>query len=241
MDQQEWLAEQFESNGPPARGGLPDARVAGRGRRCGAGGLAAPSRAGPSEVENLSGWLTTVVARVCAQHAAGPATHGASTRRRAHARPGRRCPDGPTDPEHEALLADSVGIAILVVLETLTPGRAARVRPARHVRGAVRADRDDRRAFPRGDPPARQPCPPPRARNRGAARTRPRPPAPGRRRVPGRPREGEFRGALACSTPTSSSGPMPATGPSRHVIGAETVAGQALMWSRVDLLHCGAR
>ena len=67
-----------------------------------------------------------------------------------------------TDPEHEALLADSVGLALLVVLETLTPGRAARLRAARHVRRALRRDRADRRPLARGGAPARQPRPPPR-------------------------------------------------------------------------------
>ena len=62
------------------------------------------------------------------------------------------------DPEQEALLADSVGLALLVVLETLTRG-AARVRAARHVRPAVRRDRADRRPHPGSDPSARQPRP----------------------------------------------------------------------------------
>jgi RNA polymerase sigma-70 factor (ECF subfamily) len=78
------------------------------------------SRADTSEVQNLTGWLTTVVSRVCldmlrsrksrqedsldASGIDSVANHEAAT-----------------DPEQEALLADSVGIALLVVLDTLTP------------------------------------------------------------------------------------------------------------------------
>lgn len=78
------------------------------------------SAAGADEVVNLGGWLTTIVSRVCL-----------NTLRTRAARPespsGARVPDpvlspadGPT-PEQEALLADSVGLALLVVLDTLTP------------------------------------------------------------------------------------------------------------------------
>ena len=77
-------------------------------------------RAGADGVDNLGGWLTTVVARVC--------LNMLRTREHRAERPlDVRVPDpivGPAtggDPEHEALLADSVGLALLVVLETLTP------------------------------------------------------------------------------------------------------------------------
>jgi RNA polymerase sigma factor (sigma-70 family) len=78
------------------------------------------SRSGAGEVENIGGWLTTVVGRVCldmlrsrtsrreeplGEHVAG---------RRAESRLG-------TDPEQEAVMADAVGPALLVVLESLTP------------------------------------------------------------------------------------------------------------------------
>jgi RNA polymerase sigma-70 factor (ECF subfamily) len=79
------------------------------------------SRADTSGVTNMGGWLTTVVARVCLDalrtrsarceepleaRVAGPATAAAAE---------------DADPEHQALLADSVGLALLVVLETLSP------------------------------------------------------------------------------------------------------------------------
>jgi RNA polymerase sigma factor (sigma-70 family) len=78
------------------------------------------SRSHAEEVENLGGWLTTVVARV--------SLNMLRSRRSRHEEPLEvRMPepivdraDG-TNPEHEALLADSVGLALLVVLETLNP------------------------------------------------------------------------------------------------------------------------
>lgn len=83
------------------------------------------SRADTGQVENPAGWLTTIVARVCLnmlearrtrrEESAGalppePAAPHASTH-----------PTSQADPEDEALLADSVGVALMVVLDTLTP------------------------------------------------------------------------------------------------------------------------
>jgi RNA polymerase sigma-70 factor (ECF subfamily) len=79
------------------------------------------TRSDRSDVENLGGWLTTVVSRVCLN----------MLRSRNHRREDGfdevRVPDpvvtveGHDDPEQEALLADTVGLALLVVLDTLTP------------------------------------------------------------------------------------------------------------------------
>jgi RNA polymerase sigma-70 factor (ECF subfamily) len=78
------------------------------------------SRAGTSGVENLGGWLTTIVARVCLDML--------RSRKSQREEPwGEHVPEpavgreAGSDPEHEALLADSVGLALLVVLETLAP------------------------------------------------------------------------------------------------------------------------
>jgi RNA polymerase sigma factor (sigma-70 family) len=78
------------------------------------------SAAGADEVVNLGGWLTTIVTRVCLNALRARAA-------RLETLSGPRVPDpvlspanGPT-PEQEALLADSVGLALLVVLDTLTP------------------------------------------------------------------------------------------------------------------------
>jgi RNA polymerase sigma factor (sigma-70 family) len=82
------------------------------------------SRSNTSDVHNLGGWLTTVVGRVCLAM-----LRSRKTRREEPLKEpfGGRIPepivsraDG-LDPEHEALLADSVGLALLVVLETLAP------------------------------------------------------------------------------------------------------------------------
>ena len=77
-------------------------------------------RSGGEEVGNLRGWLTTVVGRVCLDMLR-------SRRSRLERSAGPWLPepivsvDGEDDPEQEAELADSIGLALLVVLETLTP------------------------------------------------------------------------------------------------------------------------
>src|SRR5262245_46913130 len=121
MNENDWLAERFEENRAHLRavgyrmlGSLSEADDAVQ------EAWLRLSRVDTSSVENLGGWLTTLVARVCLD----------MLRSR---EPGREEPldvhvpdpivhreDG-TDPEHEALLADSVGLALLVVLETLAP------------------------------------------------------------------------------------------------------------------------
>jgi RNA polymerase sigma factor (sigma-70 family) len=78
------------------------------------------NRAGSDGIENIGGWLTTVVARVCLD-----LLRARRARREDYA--GSWLPepvvqvDTADGPEDEALLADSVGVALLVVLETLTP------------------------------------------------------------------------------------------------------------------------
>ena len=78
------------------------------------------SRSDTSEVDNLRGWLTTVVARVCLDMLR-------SRKSRREEPLDVRAPEPivsrerAIDPEHEALLADSVGLALLVVLEALAP------------------------------------------------------------------------------------------------------------------------
>jgi RNA polymerase sigma factor (sigma-70 family) len=78
------------------------------------------SRADTSEVENLGGWLTTVVARVCLDM-----LRSRKARREdplsTHVPDPILSRDPGTGPEHEAVLADSVGLALLVVLEMLSP------------------------------------------------------------------------------------------------------------------------
>src|SRR5205814_3662473 len=71
------------------------------------------SRADAGRVDNLAGWLTTVVARVCLDML--------RSRKSRREEPLSLHHVAGNDPEHEVMLADSVGLALLVVLETLTP------------------------------------------------------------------------------------------------------------------------
>jgi RNA polymerase sigma-70 factor (ECF subfamily) len=121
MSDQEWLAESFEQQRTRLRavayrmlGSLSEADDAVQET------WLRLSRSDADAVENLGGWLTTVVARVCLNM-----LRARRSRREQPLDPRLPEPivdraDG-TDPEHEALLADSVGLALLVVLETLTP------------------------------------------------------------------------------------------------------------------------
>jgi RNA polymerase sigma factor (sigma-70 family) len=121
MDENEWLAERFEEHRSRLRavayrmlGSLSDADDAVQ------EGWLRLSRADTSEVENLGAWLTTVVARVSLNMLRSRASHPEEPLGARVPDPIVDSPDG-TDPEHEALLADSVGLALLVVLETLSP------------------------------------------------------------------------------------------------------------------------
>jgi RNA polymerase sigma factor (sigma-70 family) len=121
MDRHDWLADRFEENRTRLRAlayrmlGSPseaDDAVQEAWLRL--------SRSDPSGVENPGGWLTTTVARVCLDM-----LRSRRSRREepleAHApEPVLGGEDG-TDPESEALLGDSVGLALLVVLDTLAP------------------------------------------------------------------------------------------------------------------------
>ena len=78
------------------------------------------SRAAATEIENLGGWLTTVVGRVCLD-----ALRSRASRREEPFTPDRPDPVATgtpgSSPEEEAVLADSVGLALIVVLDRLAP------------------------------------------------------------------------------------------------------------------------
>ncbi|MEV0052934.1 sigma-70 family RNA polymerase sigma factor [Saccharopolyspora shandongensis] len=78
------------------------------------------SRSDSAEIENLGGWLTTVVGRVCLNMLRTRTARREEPLDVHVPDPIISSPDA-IIPEHEALLADSVGLALLVVLETLTP------------------------------------------------------------------------------------------------------------------------
>ncbi|MGA8207880.1 MAG: sigma-70 family RNA polymerase sigma factor [Candidatus Dormiibacterota bacterium] len=121
MDDQQWLADRFEQHRTHLRsvayrmlGSLPEADDAVQ------DAWLRLSRSDAGEIENLGGWLTTVVARVCLNMLR------ARTSRREESFANRLpdpviSADGELAPEDQALLADSVGLALLVVLDTLTP------------------------------------------------------------------------------------------------------------------------
>jgi DNA-directed RNA polymerase specialized sigma24 family protein len=77
-------------------------------------------RADAEEIDNLEGWLTTVVARICLNILRDRRSHAAEPLDAFVPEP-IISTDARDDPEHEALLADAVGIALQVVLDALNP------------------------------------------------------------------------------------------------------------------------
>ena len=121
MDEQEWLVERFEEHRTRLRavayrmlGSLSEADDAVQ------EAWLRLSRSDANGIENLGAWLTTVVGRVSLNMLRSRATRREEPMGVHVPEPIVDRADG-TDPEHEALLADSVGLALLVVLETLAP------------------------------------------------------------------------------------------------------------------------
>jgi RNA polymerase sigma-70 factor, ECF subfamily len=78
------------------------------------------SRSESGDIQNLGGWLTTVVARVCLDMLRSRKARSEETLETQAAEPFAATGTG-VDPEQEAILAESVGLALLVVLDTLAP------------------------------------------------------------------------------------------------------------------------
>jgi RNA polymerase sigma factor (sigma-70 family) len=121
VDEREYLADRFDANRAHLRsvayrmlGSLSEADDAVQ------EAWLRLSRTDADEIENLGGWLTTVVARVSLDMLRARSRKQESPFDVRLPEPIVDRADG-TDPEHEALLGDSVGLALLVVLETLTP------------------------------------------------------------------------------------------------------------------------
>ncbi len=121
MDDRDWLAREFEENRPHLRavayrmlGSLGEAEDAVQ------EAWLRLNRSDAKGIENLGGWLTTVTGRVCLDMLR-------SRKSRREESLDERLPDfilsreDRIDPERETLIADSIGLALLVVLETLTP------------------------------------------------------------------------------------------------------------------------
>src|ERR687898_620481 len=237
MDEREFLAQQFEEHRTRLRavayrmlGSLSEADDAVQ------EAWLRLSRIDADEVENLGGWLTTVVARVSLNMLR-------SRRSRREESLDVRMPepivdraDG-TDPEHEALLADSVGMALLVVLEALNP--AERLAFVLHDIFGVPFD-EIAPIVERSPEAARKLASRARRRVQGE-RTVPDADLDTQREVVdaflAAARDGDFQALLEVLDPDvvlrADLGPA---GGSRQVRGARAVAGQALFYSRLGLV-----
>ncbi len=241
MAEQDWLAERFEEQRPRLRGvayrmlgSLSEADDAVQ------DAWIRVSRADAGEVENLGAWLTTIVARV-----------SLNMLRSRHTR--REEPWGPripepivdradgTDPEHEALLADSVGLALLVVLETLPP--AERLAYVLHDMFAV-PFADIGAIVDRSPEAARQLASRARRRVRSAAPVTDADLTTQREAVDAfvaAARDGDFEALVAVLDPDvvlrADAAPGLPAGASVEVHGAREVASRALTFSRLDLLQ----
>jgi RNA polymerase sigma factor (sigma-70 family) len=238
MDEREFLAQQFEEHRTRLRavayrmlGSLSEADDAVQET------WLRLSRIDADEVENLGGWLTTVVARV--------SLNMLRSRRSWREEPlDVRMPepivdraDG-TDPEHEALLADAVGLALLVVLETLNP--AERLAFVLHDMFAVPFD-EIAPIVDRSPDAARQLASRARRRVQGATAT-PDADLDTQRQVLdaflAAAREGDFEALLEVLDPEVVLRADPGAvslGASRVVRGAADVARQALAFSRLGV------
>src|SRR5262245_20038973 len=118
MHERKWLAEQFEAN----RAHLRAVAYRMLGSRVEADDAVQEAwlrlgRSDTSAVENLTGWLTTVLARVCLDMLRSRKIR----REEPTVADAAEMVAGDDDPEHEVLLADSVGLALLLVLKKLAP------------------------------------------------------------------------------------------------------------------------
>jgi RNA polymerase sigma-70 factor (ECF subfamily) len=236
MEDQDWLARQFEEQRPRLRavayrmlGSFSEADDAVQ------DAWLRLSRSDASEIVNLEAWLTTVVARVALNLLRSRRTRGEQPLEVHVPDPVVDAADG-TDPEHEALLADSVGLALLVVLETLSPPE--RLAFVLHDMFGVEFQ-EIGAILERSPEAARQLASRGRRRVRGTAE----PPAADTsaqwevvEAFLAAAREGDFDALVGVLDPDivlrADGG---ATGLSALVRGAEAVAGRALMFSRVEL------
>ena len=236
MAEQQWLADRFEEHRPRLRavayrmlGSLAEADDAVQ------DAWLRVSQADTSEVENLGGWLTTIVARV--------ALNMLRSRRRRDQQPLETrlpdpvvdAPDG-IDPENETILADSVGLAMLVVLEALSP--AERLAFVLHDMFAVSFD-EIAAIVDRSPEATRQLASRARRRVQGTAVV-PDTDLETQWRVvdafTAAARQGDFEALVAVLDPDvvlRADGGL--TGLSHHARGAAAVAGQATMWAQADL------
>jgi RNA polymerase sigma-70 factor (ECF subfamily) len=236
MADQQWLAERFAEHRPRLKavayrmlGSLSEADDAVQ------DAWLRISCSETGEVENLGGWLTTIVARIALNM-----RRSRTSRREEPLEP--HLPDpiiDPAeriDPEHQALLADSVGLALLVVLDALTP--AERLAFVLHDTFAVPFEQI-------GPMIDRSPAAARQLASRARRRVRGRVPAPDAGPVAqwrvvdaflAAARDGDFARLVAVLDPDvllRADGGHPSL--TREVRGAEAVAGQAVTWTRPDV------
>lgn len=121
MDDKSYLAQQFEANRPHLR--AVAYRIVGNAHDVDDALQDAwlrVSNATGDEVTNVTGWLTTIVARICLNTLRTRQRH-ATTSMREDLRDHQLLQSVATTPEDQAVLADSIGVAMLVVLELLSP------------------------------------------------------------------------------------------------------------------------
>jgi RNA polymerase sigma-70 factor (ECF subfamily) len=236
MNERDWLAEQFEENRTHLKavayrmlGSLSEADDAVQ------EAWIRLSRSDADEIQDLRAWLTTVVARISLNTLR-------SRKRRREESMDRRMPDpivdpvDGTDPEHEVLLADAVGLALLVVLETLSPPE--RLAFVLHDMFGVRFE-EIAQILDRSPQASRQLAN--RARHKVRdARTEPDPDIDAQREVVdaflAAAREGDFERLVAVLDPdVVSRGDFGPGVPLREARGAEAVASNAVMFQRLGL------
>jgi RNA polymerase sigma-70 factor (ECF subfamily) len=236
MDEREWLAEQFEEQRTRLKavayrmlGSLSEADDAVQ------EAWLRLSRSDAKDIDNLGAWLTTVVARVSLNMLRSRSTRREQPMDVRLPEPIVDPADG-TDPEHEALIADSVGLALLVVLETLSPPE--RLAFVLHDMFAVPFD-EIAPIVDRSPEATRQLASRARRRVQGQ-RAVPDVDLDGQREVVeaflAAAREGDFQALVAVLDPDvvlrADFGPDI---PAREVRGGEIVAAQAQMYSRLGL------
>ncbi|WP_354643585.1 RNA polymerase sigma factor SigJ [Kitasatospora camelliae] len=189
-------------------------------------------RTDASTVENLGGWLTTVVGRVCLNLLRARETRREDPLELRMPDPVVSPADG-VDPEQEALLADSVGLALLVVLETLGP--AERLAFVLHDMFAVPFE-EIAALLERSPAATRQLASRARRRVQGQAPV-PDPDLAQQRRVVdaffAAARDGEFEALVSVLDPDVVLRSDAGTGISVLLNGARTVAGQAVLYAKL--------
>jgi RNA polymerase sigma factor (sigma-70 family) len=236
MDERDWLAERFQEHRPRLRAvayrmlgstGEADDAVQEAWIRL--------SRSNAAQIDNLEAWLVTVVGRVALNMLRSRKTRREEPLDAHLPEPIVDRADG-IDPEHEALLADSVGLALLVVLETLSP--AERLAYVLHDMFSISFD-EIGAILDRSPDAARQLASRGRRRIRGADTTPDADPAAQQEVVEAflaAARDGDFDALVAVLDPDIVVREDTGSETIVEVRGAETVARRAMAFSQLGLV-----